>query len=166
MPGEEFEQHRAAVISARQQKDCSVADEAERFWEQISSRRWGLAAMQAALGAAWKLPPPAADAEGQDEIVRTLCHVCIQCWPEGAAPWSAGVQVASRCCCRYVMHQRQQEVQALQEVQQQQLADWYARHPLPIAEAVRALLSVLCMSPPDWAPQFAQVSRCCAASQV
>ena len=39
MPAEEFEQHRAVVIQARQQKDCSVADEAERFWEQISSRR-------------------------------------------------------------------------------------------------------------------------------
>ena len=42
MPADEFEQHRATVIQARQQKDCSVADEAERFWEQISSRRSAL----------------------------------------------------------------------------------------------------------------------------
>ena len=43
MPAEEFEQHRMAVVLAKQQKDCSVADEAERFWEQVSSRRCTMA---------------------------------------------------------------------------------------------------------------------------
>ena len=40
MPEEDWEAHRDALIQAKLQKDRSVADEAERFWEQISSRRW------------------------------------------------------------------------------------------------------------------------------
>ena len=41
MGEEEWEQHRQALIQAKRQKDNSISDEAERFWEQVASRRCG-----------------------------------------------------------------------------------------------------------------------------
>lgn len=39
MPEDEWEQHRGALIQGKMQKDASISDEAERFWEQVASRR-------------------------------------------------------------------------------------------------------------------------------
>ncbi|KAK9797401.1 hypothetical protein WJX73_004607 [Symbiochloris irregularis] len=42
MPEAEWEGHRQALIQAKMQKDGSIGDEAERFWELIASRRYNM----------------------------------------------------------------------------------------------------------------------------
>lgn len=52
MSPDELDDNRSALIAAKTLKDATLPDEADRNWEQIQSRRWGLPSRPAKSGIA------------------------------------------------------------------------------------------------------------------